>query len=458
MFFNFLFVILPFEFSWLESYLDNDTLWLEDALNWEEAFDLALSDFILYNFFTVSSFFNNHFFLDSFVKISFLDVLLLNEVNSFSSAKELYDLFIWDVAMGFSTKYFPNQLLFYTDYQDFIAIILYFSPELTLAFADYLDIYWYKPTINHAPSAVFDIFQDSINSSLTEFTEYLIIFVFFSWLVLLFVNTFNLFKWASSTESYMVRFNYYIYSISRESRLQFEVALQIFFFFVFYWSMLVATFDDDKEEFIEIFDTGFFYFFLFLIGFLLYKYSLHYFAFLEASVSEGRSASFIAKQFFRDFVNTFALFLRFFILLFRLNVYDTLDDFYDSYYIFVGDFDSDEYINELFFSYYAVNFYDFDTKDDGAYSLEDENEFFLDLFYIYFICWAKFFTFIFFILEEILRLSLGFYICYLIVFEVHSVNCSYVEDLFFFQQKFRHQSQTLGLGAQKNFFKGKNAL
>jgi hypothetical protein len=150
--------------------------------------------------------------------------------------------------------------------------------------------------------------------------------------------------------------------------------------------MLIATFDDDKEEFIECFDTGFFYFFIFLIAFLLYRYSIHYFAFLEASVSEGRSASFITKQFFRDFVNTFALFLRFFILLFRLNVYDTLDDFYDSYYIFVGDFDSDEYINELFFSYYAVNFYDFDTKDDGAYSLEDENEFFLDIFYIYFIC------------------------------------------------------------------------
>jgi hypothetical protein len=38
------------------------------------------------------------------------------------------------------------------------------------------------------------------------------------------------------------------------------------------------------------------------------------------------------------------------------------------------------------------------------------------------------FTFIFFILEEILRICLGFYICYLIIFEVHSVNFSYVED------------------------------
>ena len=77
---------------------------------------------------------------------------------------------------------------------------------------------------------------------------------------------------------------------------------------------------------------------------------------------------------------------------------------------------------------YGLMFYDFDVNDDRAFSLEDENEFFLDLFYIYFVCWAKLFTFIFFIVEEILRICLGFYICYLIIFEVHSVNFSYVED------------------------------
>jgi len=192
----------------------------------------------------------------------------------------------------------------------------------------------------------------------------------------------------------------------------------------------VATFDDDQEELIEMFDSSFFYFFLFLISFLLFKYSQHYFAFLETSVSEGRSVSYVAKQFFRDFINTFALFLRFFILLFRLNVYDTLDDFYDSYYIFVGDFDDDEYFAELFFSAYSFFFYDFDNNDDRSFSLEDENEIFFDLFYAYFVCWAKLYTFIFFILEEILRLSLAFYICYLIIFEVHAVNCSYNEDRF----------------------------
>jgi len=125
----------------------------------------------------------------------------------------------------------------------------------------------------------------------------------------------------------------------------------------------------------------------------------------------------------------------FFILLFRLNVYDTLDDFYDSYYIFIGDFDDDEYFNELFFSMYSVSFYDYDVNDDRIYSLEEENEFFLDFFYIYFIYWAKFFSFIFFILEEILRISLAFYICYLIVFEVHAVNASYIEDSYMQQTR-----------------------
>jgi hypothetical protein len=150
--------------------------------------------------------------------------------------------------------------------------------------------------------------------------------------------------------------------------------------------MLVATFDDDQEELIEIFDTGFFAFFCGLILFLVFKYSLHYFAFLEASVAEGRSASYVTKQFFRDFINTFALLLRFFILLFRLNVYDTLDDFYDSYYIFAGDFDDDEYFMELFFVVYAMFYIDNDNNDDRSFSFEDENEFIMDLYYIYFTC------------------------------------------------------------------------
>jgi len=422
-------MILPAEFNWLESYLNNDSLWLEDAVNWEEAFDLVLTDFTIYNFLTTPFFFGSFFFLDSFTKLSFLDLIFMLETNKAVYSRELYDLFLWDITSVISNKFLPLQFLFYTDYQDFMVIMLYYSPELMLGLSDFINSYWMSTVFSFTPAIVFDLFSDSLNTAISEFAEYVILFFFFIWIVVIFINIFQLIKWNNPIEIYMVRLFNYLFSISRETRLQFESFLQIFFFFFF--SMMVATFDDDQEELIEIFDVSFFYFFCTLILFLLYKYSIHYFAFLEASVSEGRTVSFVTKQFFRDFINTFALFLRFFILLFRVNVYDTLDDFYDSYYIFLGDFDDDEYFNELFFSMFSLVFYDLDANDDGAYSLEDENEFFLDFFYLYFLCWAKFFTFIFFILEEILRLSLGFYICYLIIFEVHSVNSSYVEDNYF---------------------------
>jgi hypothetical protein len=89
-------VILPAEYSWLESYLDNDSLWLEDAVNWEEAFDLVLSDFTIYNFLTTPFFFNSHFFLDSFTKLSFLDVMFSIETD-----KNSYSRIIWFIYVRF---------------------------------------------------------------------------------------------------------------------------------------------------------------------------------------------------------------------------------------------------------------------------------------------------------------------------------------------------------------------
>lgn len=428
-------MIFPAEYNWIQSYIDNDLIWLENSLNWEEAFDLILSEITLYNFLLTPFFFNSHFFLDSFVKISFLDIMFITETNKTTFSKELYDVFIWDYIMLFSVKFFNLQFLFYTDYQDFLLLLTFYSPELILALSDYIEFYWLKSVFNYTPAIVFDSFHDSITSSISEFVENLVMFFFFIWVIVIMVNVFNFFKWHNSLETYFLRIINYLYNVAKESRAQFESILQTFFFFIFYWSMLIATFDDDQEELIEIFDTGFFSFFCLLIFFLIFKYSQHYFAFLEASIAEGRNVAYVIKQFFRDFINTFALFLRFFILLFRLNVYDTLDDFYDSYYIFVGDFDDDEYFIEMFFVVYAYFYIDLDNNDDRSFGLEDESEFIMDLYYIYFVIWAKLFTFIFFILEEILRLSLAFYICYLIIFEVHAVNCSYVEDVYFNEKR-----------------------
>lgn len=129
-------------------------------------------------------------------------------------------------------------------------------------------------------------------------------------------------------------------------------------------------------------------------------------------------------------------FLRSFALLFRLNFYDTLDDIFDSYYFFVGDFDDDEYSDDLLFSISSLFFYDNDVNDDRINSFEEENDFSFDLFFIYFLSWGKFFFFLILTFDEIFRVSIALYICYLILLEVNTVNSSLVEDFYFFKLRF----------------------
>jgi hypothetical protein len=182
-------------------------------------------------------------------------------------------------------------------------------------------------------------------------------------------------RWSNSLNFGWVRLQNYLFSVSKESRLQFEAVLQTLVFFAAYWAMVLMAFDDSREEVIEFVDGGFFYFFVLVTLLLVLKYSVHYFAFIEASVVEGRSVSFVAKQVFKDALNTLSLVLRFYILLLRVNVYDTLDDFLDSYYIFVGDFDEDEYLNELFLSVYSSLLFFSENDYDTSFLLEDEHDF-----------------------------------------------------------------------------------
>ena len=153
---------------------------------------------------------------------------------------------------------------------------------------------------------------------------------------------------------------------------------------------MLLTFDDDQEEVIELVDSLFFYFFATLTLYFVVRHALHFFSFLDASVSEGRDNKFIISQFRADFLNFFTFTMRFYMLIFRVNVYDTVEDFFDSYYIFVGDFDDDEYFSELFFSLHGVIFFTMDNHDDRSFLLEDENDFIYDLYFIYFMLWGKF--------------------------------------------------------------------
>jgi hypothetical protein len=154
---------------------------------------------------------------------------------------------------------------------------------------------------------------------------------------------------------------------------------------LFYFSMMIATFDDDQEEILELLNTSCFYLLLFFFFYFVYKYSIHFLSFLEATISEGKSLVFALKQSGRDLINSGSLLLRVVVLVIRLNIYDGVDDVLDSYYIFVADFDDEEYFNDLFFSISPLLFFDADTHDDRSIFLEDEFDINLDLFSLYFI-------------------------------------------------------------------------
>lgn len=231
------------------------------------------------------------------------------------------------------------------------------------------------------------------------------------------------------------RLFFYFYNFSKETRINFELLIQFMLFLIFSWLFNLMSFDDINVEIIELFHLTLFYFFIFIIVYLLFKYSLHYFAFLEATVTEGKNSSFILKQFVRDISNTFALFLRFFLLLFRLNVYDGLDDFLDSYCLFFYDFDEDNNFNDNIINL-SKNDFTFDNNADLDIQDKEQTIFwFNDLYKIYLIYFFEILYFLIFILEELFRLSLALYITYLIIFEVHSVNCSYTEDNYILSKK-----------------------
>ena len=170
----------------------------------------------------------------------------------------------------------------------------------------------------------------------------------------------------------MVKLESFLFSWSRDTRMQLEAALIIFFLFFLYGTMMILAFDDDQEEFLEYFEqllfTGVFYVFIYYV----IRVGVHFFSFLEASVSEGRTFSFVFSQFRKDALNSFAFVMRLFTLMVRFYIYETNDDILDSYYIFIGDFDDDEYYNELFFSNFSLLFFDIDNNDDRSLFFEDE--------------------------------------------------------------------------------------
>ena len=415
------------EFNWYVSYIDTDMLWLEESLNWDDVFELSTSEYNLFSVLMVATFLNTHHLLDWCVKFSFFDVLLLSDIEMLLSSKSFFLSSVYDDTTTFITLMLQLPHLFYADFQDLISTLLYYSPDLVFSLHHMISEHWLSATLLAAPALVFDSYQDLTSASNAEFTEYLVAFIpFVSYLFLLLTVT-RITTLFSVNDSYSTRAYFYLYSLSNEVRFQLEASLQVFFFVFMYTSMMIATFDDSQEEVLEFFNTMCYYFFLFTMTYYLYKYSFHYFSFLEAAKGDSK-ATLTFSQFLFDALNIIAFVLRFLVLMIRLNIYDSVDDVLDSYYIFMADFDEEEYLSDSFFSVFSVMSFDIDVNDDRSFQFEDELDFSADLFSVYFLIWGKFAYFWFFILEEIARVSLALYVTYLLIFEINAVNRSFVED------------------------------
>lgn len=407
----------------------DDALWFEDIINWECSYTFLSLDVLGYPLLLLTNFVNSWVSTNAYVAFSDLDLILLNTWYASNGSRIFWNVYILDIYVTAHTFLTNLHMLFFADYWNWATLFIYYAPELVLAFVDYTLL------INSTFSAwtaasVYDLFYDNVFINSAEYNEYLFLFIIYIFFFILLLSYARLSKIKNITNMYIVRFFFFIQSVAHEMRLQGDAAIQIFFLVFFYWTMALLTFDDDYEENLEGIDSSLFLFFSLAIAFFVIRYSIHIFAFLEASVVEGKAVAFVAKQFFRDFLNMFTLMLRFFILLFRLNVYDTLDDFYDSYYIFLGDFDEDEYTDLFFLNMFTSWIYSTDANDDRLFTLEHVNDLVFDLYTLGTILVWKLFLFLLVILEELARVSLALYITYLIIFEIHAVNVSYGEDTF----------------------------
>lgn len=376
------------------------------------------------NNFTTSTSFN---FTNNNLNLNLFD----DELVSFSN------VFFFDLLLNIENiNFFNVKINYYFGLYSFLLNILLYDTGVVswIVLDSYYDNFfnnYYSYDLVHNNN-----YFKNLNYSDINYNFFLLNIISFS-LIFLILDVFNSVKITKISDLFFFKITNYINNFSKNYRINFQVLFLSFFFIFESFIFSIMQSNNSNIEYIELIHSSIVYFIFFIIIFLLYKYSIHYFSFLEQSVIEGENSSFIAKQFVRDLSNTFALFLRFFLLLFRLNIYDGLDDFLDSYCIFFAEFsemsefnyDCDIYISNANYSFNILN-------DSGDVSIDDiDFLYFLDFIILYYETAIESVNYWLFLLEEIFRLILAIYIIYLIILEVHTINLNYIEDNYIYIKK-----------------------
>lgn len=87
---------------------------------------------------------------------------------------------MYDTYLTFCIKYLSLLPIFTSSYQDIFNLILLFSPELVLAFADYFNVYYNVILLSPNVSACFDSYTNNLNYNFSEGIMSFFMFFFFA--------------------------------------------------------------------------------------------------------------------------------------------------------------------------------------------------------------------------------------------------------------------------------------
>jgi hypothetical protein len=221
----------------MSTYTLTDQMWLSDVLNWEKTSTLITFDWSILSFLFQSSFLSQYFFLDHPTKISNLDIILIQsniKVSHTNASQLLYDSLMYDSVILLNTQSLAISTLFQTEYQEPFNVILVIAPELVNAFTEYFLTYIMSSTLNFTPSVVFDAYTNNLNFFYGEGCVHFFLFFLYVYFIIYFFSTLILLKWANFSNSHFLRFYYFFYSLSKETRIQFEAVTQTMVFFLIY--------------------------------------------------------------------------------------------------------------------------------------------------------------------------------------------------------------------------------
>lgn len=238
-------------------------------------------------------------------------------------------------------------IMFIYQYEQYYSddLIKLISPDLTRVVTQHINTYWVTRTLFTNAVPICDTIVHAIVAlyskapGLTSFVLSLPIWV--GALVLLL--NFTLLVLTKLLPFSLVRVYNQTYKICANLASNFEFFIFTLSSILLYILMLLLASDDISEQVSDLLTSYYLILFTYLILMLVVLYSIHIFTFLALSMYSKRSVLVVILQFKNDILDLLSLILRFYVLLFRLNVYDLLEDLFDGYYIFLGDF-GDEYL------------------------------------------------------------------------------------------------------------------